>query len=50
MSDTSSTSAIDEKQAEIKSSNNGNLYSKATSFMKSVMIIIIVIVLYFSSS
>jgi hypothetical protein len=50
MSDTSSTSAIDEKQAEIKSSNNGNFYSNATSFMKSVMIIIIVIVLYFSSS
>ena len=51
MSSSSDTSAIDEKQAELNSSSGkGEIYSNITGFITSIITIIILIGIYFSSS
>ena len=50
MSSSSDTSAIDEKQSELNSSGKGEIYSNITGFITSIITIIILIGIYFSSS
>ena len=49
MSDSNDTSAIDQKNAELNSSNSSNYLSNVGSFLLNVFIIFIVIVVYFGS-